>query len=47
MEVKWPDGRSETLAGVEANVALTIEEGKGIVSRTPFGVSRPAAKGSK
>jgi hypothetical protein len=47
IEVKWPDGRNETLPGVEANVALTIEEGKGIVSRTPFGAPRPAARGSK
>ena len=47
IEIKWPDGRSETLPGVEANVALTIEEGKGIVARTPFGTPRPAAKGSK
>src|SRR5262245_28601819 len=47
IEVKWPDGRSETLPGVEANVALTIEEGKGIVSRTPFGLPRPAGRGSK
>ena len=47
IEVKWPDGMSETLPGVEANAALTIEEGKGIVARTPFGAPRPGAKGSK
>jgi enediyne biosynthesis protein E4 len=47
IEVKWPDGRSETLTGLEANTAVTIEEGKGIVSRTPFGAPRPRATGSK
>ena len=40
IEVKWPDGRAETLPGVEANVSLVVEEGKGIVSRTPFGTTR-------
>jgi hypothetical protein len=28
MEVKWPNGRSETLAGTGVNQALTIVEGK-------------------
>jgi enediyne biosynthesis protein E4 len=47
IEVKWPDGRSETLTGLEPNTFVTIEEGKGIVSRAPFGASRPRATGSK
>jgi enediyne biosynthesis protein E4 len=40
IEVKWPDGRTETLPGSDADMSLTIEEGKGIVSRTPLAVSR-------
>jgi hypothetical protein len=40
IEVKWPDGRIETLPGADADQALTIEEGKGIVQRSRFG---PAA----
>jgi hypothetical protein len=47
IEVKWPDGRSETLTGLEPNTSVTIEEGKGVVSRTPFGPPRPRATGSK
>jgi hypothetical protein len=47
IEVKWPDGRAETLPGVEANLSLTIEEGKGIVTRTPFAAPRPRTAGSK
>jgi hypothetical protein len=47
IEVKWPDGRSVTLAGLEPNTSVTIEEGKGIVSRTPFGAPRPRAAGSR
>ncbi len=47
IEVKWPDGRTETLPGVEANVALTIEEGKGIVTRTPFNATKARPAGSK
>ena len=46
IEVKWPDGRTETLPGVEANVALTIEEGKGIVTRTPFAAPKARPAGS-
>jgi hypothetical protein len=47
IEVKWPDGRSVTLSGLEPNTSVTIEEGKGIVSRTPFGAPRPRAAGSR
>jgi hypothetical protein len=47
IEVKWPDGRAETLPGVEANLALTIEEGKGIVTRTPLAAPRARTAGSK
>jgi enediyne biosynthesis protein E4 len=47
IEVKWPDGRSETLPGAEANVALTIEEGKGIVAKTPLAGPRPRPTGSR
>jgi hypothetical protein len=47
IEVKWPDGRTETLPGVEANVALTIEEGKGIMTRTQFTAPRARPAGSK
>ena len=36
VEVTWPRGRKETVTGVRADEAVTIEEGKGIVSRTPF-----------
>jgi hypothetical protein len=39
IEVKWPDGRVETLPGTNANQALTIEEGKGITTRLPFPAS--------
>ena len=36
IEVVWPDGRTESVANVSANQTVTIEEGKGIVSRQPF-----------
>ncbi|HEV8392730.1 MAG TPA: CRTAC1 family protein [Vicinamibacterales bacterium] len=36
LEVRWPSGRTETLRSVPAGQILTIEEGKGIVSRTGF-----------
>jgi enediyne biosynthesis protein E4 len=36
IEVVWPDGRMESVTDVPANQIVTIEEGKGIVTRQPF-----------
>jgi hypothetical protein len=36
IEVVWPSGRTESIAGVSANQIVTIEEGKGITARQPF-----------
>jgi hypothetical protein len=36
LEVRWPSGKTETLRDVPAGQIVTIEEGKGIVSRTRF-----------
>jgi len=36
IEVMWPSGRTESVAGVAANQIVTIEEGKGVVARQPF-----------
>jgi enediyne biosynthesis protein E4 len=36
VEVTWPTGRKETVTGVRADEAITIEEGKGLVARVPF-----------
>jgi hypothetical protein len=36
IDVKWPDGRLETLPGTGGNQTLTIEEGKGITVRGPL-----------
>ena len=44
IEVKWPDGKVETLPGTEANQVLTIEEGKGITSRQPLPASSRSTK---
>jgi len=47
IEVKWPDGHAETLPGVAADLSVVVEEGKGIVSRTPFSAPRPRPSGSR
>ncbi len=36
MEVTWPNGRVEKLAGVAANHAVTVREGRGIVRTVPL-----------
>jgi hypothetical protein len=36
LEILWPSGGMEALAGVPANQIITIEEGRGIIARKPF-----------
>jgi len=37
IEIKWPDGSSESLdAGADAGQTITVEQGKGITARAPF-----------
>jgi hypothetical protein len=36
VEVRWPDGKRESFAGVAANQLVTIREGQGIVKGRPF-----------
>ena len=35
IEIKWPDGRTETLPGAAADQQLVITEGKGVTARAP------------
>lgn len=37
LEIHWPNGGKETLAGVAANQLITVREGSGIVKRDRFG----------
>jgi hypothetical protein len=36
VEVKWPSGRSDVMTNVPANQIITVREGEGIVSTSPF-----------
>jgi hypothetical protein len=36
IEIRWPSGATELIQNTPANGILTISEGKGITSRTPF-----------
>ena len=36
LEISWPSGRKETLAGVKPNQFLTLQEGKGILAAEPI-----------
>jgi hypothetical protein len=37
IEIKWPDGAVETLGAADAGQTITIEQGRGITARAPFG----------
>jgi hypothetical protein len=45
VDVAWPGGRRESITGVKANQAITIQEGKGMVAQQPivFASAAPAA----
>jgi len=36
LQIAWPSGRKESLAGVQPNQFLTIQEGKGVISAVPI-----------
>jgi hypothetical protein len=37
VEITWPNGKTEKIAGVAANQAITVQEGKGVVKSLPIG----------
>jgi hypothetical protein len=45
VDVAWPGGRRESIAGVKPNQAITLQEGKGMVAQGPivFSPIKPAA----
>jgi enediyne biosynthesis protein E4 len=43
VSVRWPDGKTENIAGIAGNQAITIREGRGMVAHTQL-VGRPALK---
>ena len=36
LEIRWPSGQTETVTNVAANQIVTVTEGKGVTSRSPF-----------
>jgi hypothetical protein len=43
VDVAWPSGKRETIAGVKPNQAITLQEGKGMVAQQPIVLS-PVAR---
>jgi hypothetical protein len=41
VSVRWPDGSSETFPGISAGQIITVQQGKGIVERHPYTISKP------
>ena len=41
LTIRWPQGKVETVTGVEANQWIVVREGKGIVERHPFEHASP------
>jgi hypothetical protein len=40
LEIRWPDGSTEVIEHVAANLLVTVRQGQGIVNRTPLARSR-------
>jgi hypothetical protein len=41
LSIRWPDGKVETFSNVAASQIVTIQQGKGIVKKQPYGVLKP------
>ena len=44
LEIRWPNGRVERLADVDADQLVVVREGAGIIRKESFGQRRPPAK---
>ena len=40
IEIAWPSGKKESLAGIKANQFVTVQEGKGVVAEQPIVFAR-------
>jgi hypothetical protein len=36
LEIRWPSGTVDMLQNVEANQIISVTEGRGVTSRTPY-----------
>jgi len=41
LSIRWLDGKTDAFSGVAAGQVVTIQEGKGIVKKQPYTVSKP------
>jgi hypothetical protein len=37
VEIQWPSGQVDKLSGIDAGQTVTVEEGKGVVAKRPYG----------
>lgn len=44
LEIVWPGGRKESIAGIQPNQFVTIKEGKGMISAQPIAFGGPKAQ---
>jgi len=43
LQIAWPSGKIDSIAGIKPNQSITVQEGKGIVSAQPIVFARAAA----
>ena len=44
LQIRWPSGRTDSIANIKPNQSITIQEGKGIVGATPVKFAASATK---
>jgi hypothetical protein len=44
IEIKWPNGRTESVPGAQGNQTLTIQEGKGMIAQAALPLARQSPK---
>ncbi len=43
LEIVWPDGRKESVSGLQPNQSLVLEEGNGVISALPINLTKTSA----
>jgi hypothetical protein len=44
LQIRWPSGRTDSIANIKPNQSITIQEGKGIIGATPVKFAASATK---
>ena len=47
LQIVWPSGKTDSMAGIKPNQFITVQEGKGIISAQPIVFARASSPSGK